>query len=111
MKRRKQNHKISFQFFAAPPCTPRLLNGLVRKFLVLYASGASARRADVSVTTLSERKIKFRTTTRSARAISSFVQKKFAQRLVFLHKTILPLAKATENGAPKARKQAEKAVA
>ena len=23
MKRRKQNHKISFQFFAAPPCTPR----------------------------------------------------------------------------------------
>ena len=22
MKRRKQNHKISFQFFAAPPCTP-----------------------------------------------------------------------------------------
>ena len=23
MKRRKQNHKISYQFFAAPPCTPR----------------------------------------------------------------------------------------
>ena len=23
MKRRKQNHKISFHFFAAPPCTPR----------------------------------------------------------------------------------------
>ena len=22
-KRRKQNHKISFQFFAAPPCPPR----------------------------------------------------------------------------------------
>jgi len=22
-KRRKQNHKISFHFFAAPPCTPR----------------------------------------------------------------------------------------
>gem|GEM_PF-1900366 len=35
VKRRKQNHKISFHFFAAPPCTPRLLNGLVRKFLVL----------------------------------------------------------------------------
>ena len=68
MKRRKQNHKISFHFFAAPPCTPRLLNGLVRKFLVLYASGRSARRADVGVTTLSERKIKFRITTRSARA-------------------------------------------
>jgi len=35
VKRRKQNHKISFHFFAAPPCTPRLLNGLLRKFLVL----------------------------------------------------------------------------
>ncbi len=35
VKRRKQNHKISFHFFAAPPCPPRLLNGLVRKFLVL----------------------------------------------------------------------------
>jgi len=69
VKRRKQNHKISFHFFAAPPCTPRLLNGLVRKFLVLYASGASARRAQVGVTTLSERKTKFRITTRSARAL------------------------------------------
>ena len=69
LKRRKQNHKISFHFFAAPPCNPRLLNGLVRKFLVLYASGASARRAQVGVTTLSERKTKFRITTRSARAL------------------------------------------
>ena len=68
IKRRKQNHKISFHFFCGSPCTPRLLNGLVRKFLVLYATGRSARRAEISVTILSERKIKFRITTRSARA-------------------------------------------
>ena len=68
MKRRKQNHKISFHFFAAPFCTPLLLNGLVRKFLVLYATGRSARRTEVGVTTLSERKTKFRITMRSARA-------------------------------------------
>jgi len=66
VKRRKQNRKISFHFFAAP-LHPRLLNGLVRKFLVLYAIGRSARRAEISVTILSERKIKFRITTRSAR--------------------------------------------
>ena len=68
-KRRKQNHKISFHFFAAPPCTPRLLNGLVRKFLVLYArlEGACEART-VRITTQSERTRKYKATTRSARA-------------------------------------------
>ncbi len=47
MKRRKQNHKISFHFFAAPPCTPRLLNGLVRKFLVLVRDWKERARGAV----------------------------------------------------------------
>ena len=68
VKRRKQNHKISFHFFAAPPCTPRLLNGLVRKFLVLVRDWKEREARIVSITTKSERTIWFRATTRSARA-------------------------------------------
>ncbi len=51
MKRRKQNHKISFHFFAAPPCTPRRLNGLVRKFLVLVRDQREREARIVSITT------------------------------------------------------------
>jgi len=102
----KQNQKFPFHFLSAPPTPPAELNQKGRKiFGFCPRESASVSKAQ------SERKIKFRVTTRSARAISSFFQNKFAQRLVFLHKTILPLAKATENGAPKARKQAEYAVA
>jgi len=103
----KQNQKFPFHFLSAPPTPPPAeLNQKGRKiFGFCPRESASVSKAQ------SERKIKFRVTTRSARAISSFFQNKFAQRLVFLHKTILPLAKATENGAPKARKQAEYAVA
>ena len=79
MKRRKQNHKISFHFFAAPPCTPAVfLKG--RKFLVLYATGRSARRAQVGVTTLSERTIWERATSRSARALVFKIL-----RILFIH--------------------------
>ena len=67
VKRRKQNHKISFHFFAAPPCTPRLLNGLVRKFLVLVRDWKEREARIVSITTKSERTIWFKATTRSAR--------------------------------------------
>ena len=69
MKRRKQNHKISFHFFAAPPCTPRLLNGLVRKFLVLVRDQREREARTVRTTTKSERTIGFKATTRSARAL------------------------------------------
>ena len=89
IKQRKQNQNISFQFFAAPPCTPRRFLR-IRKFLVLRGAEderrqaecvrlrahgvcrsedkATPRRGKVSVTTLSERKRKFRVSTRSARA-------------------------------------------
>ena len=46
MKRRKQNHKISFQFFAAPPCTPRRFK---RKGKEIFGFGSrleGARGAD-----------------------------------------------------------------
>ena len=45
-KRRKQNHKISYQFFAAPPCTPRRFK---RKGKEIFGFGSrleGARGAD-----------------------------------------------------------------
>jgi hypothetical protein len=90
VKRRKQNHKISFQFFAAPPpCTPPAVFLRIRKFLVLRArlEGARPRRGGVSITTRSARKIMLRATTHAARGLfvkilrilfiqcSNFVQK------------------------------------
>ena len=43
-KRRKQNHKISFQFFAAPPCTPRRFKRKGKEILWFwFATGRSAR--------------------------------------------------------------------
>ncbi len=68
MKRRKQNHKISYQFFAAPPCTPAVLKGKERKFLVLVRDWKECEARIVSITTKSERTTWFKATTRSARA-------------------------------------------
>ena len=65
-KRRKQNHKISFQFLA--PCTPAVLKGKVRKFLVLVRDWKECEARIVSITTKSERTTWFKATTRSARA-------------------------------------------
>jgi hypothetical protein len=67
-KRRKQNHKISFQFFAAPPCTPAVLKGKVRKFLVLVRDWKEREARSIRTTTKSERTERFQATTRSARA-------------------------------------------
>jgi hypothetical protein len=76
----KQNQKFPFHFLSAPPTPPAELNQKGRKiFGFCPRESASVSKAQ------SERKIKFRVTTRSARAISSFFQNKFAQRLVFLH--------------------------
>jgi hypothetical protein len=65
------------------------------------------RGAVVGVTMRVERTVKYKATTRSARAkhaINHFaIESRFAQRLGFLHIKILPLAKATEMFAPKAR--------
>jgi len=67
MKRRKQNHKISFHFLPAPP-TPPAENGLVRKFLVLVCDRREREARSIRFTTQSERTIWVQATTRSARA-------------------------------------------
>lgn len=67
MKRRKQNHKISFHFLSGSP-TPPAENGLVRKFLVLVRDRREREARHVRFTTESERTIWERATTRSARA-------------------------------------------
>ena len=69
MKRRKQNHKISFHFFAGSP-TPPAENGLVRKFLVLVRDRREREARSIRFTTQSERTIWIQATTRSARAKS-----------------------------------------
>jgi len=69
MKRRKQNHKISFHFFSGSPHTPRRkaenLKG--RKFLVLWATAGSEAR-NIRFTTQSERTIWERITMHAERA-------------------------------------------
>ncbi len=45
MKRRKQNQNISFQFFAAPPCTPRRFFKDKEIFGFACATGRSAPEA------------------------------------------------------------------
>ena len=88
VKRRKQNHKISFHFLSGSPHTPAE-NGLVRKFLVLYTrpkGACEARR--VGVGTRSARTIGFRVTTRSARAsVIKILRILFIQCSNFVQKT------------------------
>jgi hypothetical protein len=85
MKRRKQNHKISYQFFdeGAPPrffipLHPPPFFSKVRKFLVLVCDWKEREARTVCFTTESKRTRKFGVTTRSARAITSrYARKKF----------------------------------
>jgi len=48
LKRRKQNHKISFQFFAAPPCTPRRFKSKGKEIFGFGSRPEGARGADCS---------------------------------------------------------------
>ena len=50
VKRRKQNHKISFHFFAAPPCTPR--RKWIGKEIFGFVHASCAERARRALFTL-----------------------------------------------------------
>ena len=80
VKRRKQNHKISFQFFAAPPCTPAVFLKGKEIFGFACATGRSASEVRWKWFVRSVRTHEIKSTRSVPLPILDFLQSKFGFR-------------------------------